>query len=237
MLVNKLSSANTAVVLCVAWIMGKMNNSFQKLTVLFHCSVCCGPLPWNVTGCCQPELMRRLWQARGCRTVFQRHFSPVFASTSLTRSGFWLKKWILKVCPVSFKHRADPVHLKLEHFFFLLSGLEPEIQKLISKHKQELKKLRTLHEAELLQADDRAAQRYVRQCEDLRQQLEKEKEEQCQRARELAKQRWACHSIYSVYLPKALYAQRDATETANISIKLSWNQFSRLHEFPAHSVL
>lgn len=99
-----------------------MNNSFQKLTVLFHCSVCCGPLPWNVTGCCQPELMRSLWQAWGCRTVFQRHFSPAFASTSLTRSGFWLKKWILKVCPVSFKHRADPVHLKLEHFFFPLSS-------------------------------------------------------------------------------------------------------------------
>lgn len=73
----------------------------------------------------------------------------------------------------------------------LSSGLEPEIQKLISKHKQELKKLRTLHEAELLQADDRAAQRYVRQCEELRQQLEKEKEEQCQRERELAKQRYA----------------------------------------------
>lgn len=75
------------------------------------------------------------------------------------------------------------------------SGLEPEIQKLISKHKQELKKLRTLHEAELLQADDRAAQRYVRQCEELRQHLEKEKEEQCQRERELAKQRWACHIV------------------------------------------
>ncbi|XP_026171366.1 centrosomal protein of 131 kDa isoform X2 [Mastacembelus armatus] len=71
-----------------------------------------------------------------------------------------------------------------------VKGLEPEIQKLISKHKQDLKKLRTLHEAELLQADDRAAQRYIRQCEELRQQLEKEKEEQCQKERELAKQRY-----------------------------------------------
>lgn len=70
-----------------------------------------------------------------------------------------------------------------------VKGLEPEIQKLISKHKQELKKLRVLHEAELLQADERAAQRYVRQSEELRQQLEKEKDEQCQRERELAKQR------------------------------------------------
>uniref|UniRef100_A0A8D3DLA8 Centrosomal protein 131 n=1 Tax=Scophthalmus maximus TaxID=52904 RepID=A0A8D3DLA8_SCOMX len=71
-----------------------------------------------------------------------------------------------------------------------VKGLEPEIQKLISKHKQELKKLRTLHEAELLQADDRAAQRYVRQCEELRQQLEREKDEQCQRERDLTKHRY-----------------------------------------------
>ncbi|XP_066521739.1 centrosomal protein of 131 kDa [Hoplias malabaricus] len=71
-----------------------------------------------------------------------------------------------------------------------VKGLEPEIQKLISKHKQELKKLRSLHEAELLQADERAAQRYVRQIEELRQQLEKERDEQCQKERELAKQRF-----------------------------------------------
>lgn len=71
-----------------------------------------------------------------------------------------------------------------------VKGLEPEIQKLISKHKQELKKLKVVHEAELLQADERAAQRYVRQIEELRQQLESERDEQCQRERELAKQRF-----------------------------------------------
>lgn len=71
-----------------------------------------------------------------------------------------------------------------------VKGLEPEIQKLISKHKQELKKLRVLHEAELLQADERAAQRYVLQTDELRQQLHQEREQQCQRERELAKQRY-----------------------------------------------
>ncbi|KAF7654678.1 hypothetical protein LDENG_00066600 [Lucifuga dentata] len=71
-----------------------------------------------------------------------------------------------------------------------VKGLEPEIQKMISKHKQELKKLHTLHEAELLQADERAAQRYVHQCEELRRQLEKEKEDQCQRERDYAKERY-----------------------------------------------
>ncbi|XP_041937950.1 centrosomal protein of 131 kDa isoform X2 [Alosa sapidissima] len=70
-----------------------------------------------------------------------------------------------------------------------VKGLEPEIQKLISRHRQELRKLRVLHEAELQQADERAAQRYVRQTEELRLQLERERDEQCQRERELAKQR------------------------------------------------
>ncbi|XP_076007717.1 centrosomal protein of 131 kDa [Genypterus blacodes] len=71
-----------------------------------------------------------------------------------------------------------------------VKGLEPEIQKLISKHKQELRKLQSLHEAELLQTNERAAQRHVRQAEELTQQLEREKEEQCQRERDLAKERY-----------------------------------------------
>ncbi|XP_034049625.1 centrosomal protein of 131 kDa isoform X2 [Thalassophryne amazonica] len=70
-----------------------------------------------------------------------------------------------------------------------VKGLEPEIQKLILKHKQDLKKLQTLHEAELLQAEDKAAQLYVHKVEELHQQLEKEKEELYQRDRELARLR------------------------------------------------
>lgn len=46
-----------------------------------------------------------------------------------------------------------------------------------------------LHEAELLQSDERAAQRYGRQAEELRDLLEREKEEQSQRERERARQR------------------------------------------------
>lgn len=41
-----------------------------------------------------------------------------------------------------------------------------------------------LHEAELLQSDERAAQRYGRQAEELRDLLEREKEEQRERARQ-----------------------------------------------------
>ncbi|NWX15482.1 CP131 protein, partial [Aegotheles bennettii] len=70
-----------------------------------------------------------------------------------------------------------------------VKGLEPEIQKLIAKHRQDIKKLKMLHEAELLESDERAARHYGRQAEELRGLLEREKEEQSQRERELARQR------------------------------------------------
>uniref|UniRef100_A0A8C5Y7B8 Centrosomal protein 131 n=1 Tax=Microcebus murinus TaxID=30608 RepID=A0A8C5Y7B8_MICMU len=68
-------------------------------------------------------------------------------------------------------------------------SLEPEIQKLIAKHKQEVRKLKGLHEAELLQLDERASQRYLRQATELREQLEREKEALGQQERERARQR------------------------------------------------
>jgi 5-azacytidine-induced protein 1 len=69
-------------------------------------------------------------------------------------------------------------------------GLEPEIQKLIGKHKAELAKMKTIHEAELLAAGERAAQRYVRMTEDLRDQLEREKESAIARERDLAREKY-----------------------------------------------
>ncbi|XP_011522854.1 centrosomal protein of 131 kDa isoform X10 [Homo sapiens] len=68
-------------------------------------------------------------------------------------------------------------------------GLEPEIQKLIARHKQEVRRLKSLHEAELLQSDERASQRCLRQAEELREQLEREKEALGQQERERARQR------------------------------------------------
>lgn len=71
-----------------------------------------------------------------------------------------------------------------------VKGLEPEIQRLIAKHKSELKKIQQIHEAELLESDERAAQKYVKMTEELRDQLAQEKEAACARERELAKQRF-----------------------------------------------
>ncbi|CAF1478867.1 unnamed protein product [Adineta ricciae] len=69
-------------------------------------------------------------------------------------------------------------------------GLEPEIQKLISNHKAELSKMKAINDAELLAADERAAQRYIRMTEELRDQLEREKEVAIARERELAREKY-----------------------------------------------
>ncbi|XP_041671771.1 centrosomal protein of 131 kDa isoform X2 [Cheilinus undulatus] len=118
------------------------------------------------------EQHEMVWQILGPLCEEIKKLKELMSATEKIRREKWIDEKTKKIKEITVK------------------GLEPEIQMLISKHKQELKKLRTLHEAELLQADERAAQRYVRQCEELRQQLEREKEEQCQKERELAKQRY-----------------------------------------------
>lgn len=70
-----------------------------------------------------------------------------------------------------------------------VAGLEPEIQKLVAKHREDIRQLKLLHEAELLRSDERAAQHYGRQAQELRGLLEREREEQSQRERERARQR------------------------------------------------
>jgi len=47
-----------------------------------------------------------------------------------------------------------------------------------------------LWQAELLEADERAGRRYIQQIEELRDQLEREKESACSRERELSQQRY-----------------------------------------------
>ncbi|XP_036052553.1 LOW QUALITY PROTEIN: centrosomal protein of 131 kDa [Onychomys torridus] len=74
-----------------------------------------------------------------------------------------------------------------------VKGLEPEIQKLIAKHKQEVRRLRGLHEAELQQRDEQAAQRHLRQAAELREHLEREKEALGKQERERAQQRFEQH--------------------------------------------
>ena len=77
-----------------------------------------------------------------------------------------------------------------------MRGLEPEIQRLIAKHKAEIKKLKSIEQAEVLVCDERAAQRYIKMTEELRDQLASEKEAACGRERELARQTYVSRNYW-----------------------------------------
>ncbi|XP_068119437.1 centrosomal protein of 131 kDa isoform X6 [Hyperolius riggenbachi] len=113
-----------------------------------------------------------VWQTLGPLCEEMKKLQELMSATEKVRREKWIDEKTKKIKEITVK------------------GLEPEIQRLISKHKQEIRKLKALHEAELLQSDERAAMRYVHQAEELRQNLEREKEEVSQRERELAKQRY-----------------------------------------------
>ncbi|XP_054564818.1 centrosomal protein of 131 kDa isoform X2 [Eptesicus fuscus] len=131
----------------------------------------------------EKELGRQLRQQREhYEATIQRHLSfidqeikklkELMSATEKARREKWMNEKTRKIKEITVR------------------GLEPEIQKLIAKHKQEVKKLRSLHAAELLQADERAAQRYGRQAEALREQLEQEKEALAQQERARTQQRF-----------------------------------------------
>ncbi len=84
------------------------------------------------------------------------------------------------------KWQADETHRIKEA---TVKGLEPEIQRIIAKGKAELQKQKALHEAELMQVDERASRRFVAQMEEMREQCAFEKEQACVHERELARQR------------------------------------------------
>ena len=70
-----------------------------------------------------------------------------------------------------------------------VKGLEPEIQRIIARGKGEVQRQKALHEAELMQADERASRKFVAQMEEVREQCALEKEQACAHERELARQR------------------------------------------------
>lgn len=70
-----------------------------------------------------------------------------------------------------------------------VKGLEPEIARLIARHKQELRNVKAQHEAEIMAADERAARRWADQAERMRQLHEQEKIDVADRERNRAKER------------------------------------------------
>ena len=76
-----------------------------------------------------------------------------------------------------------------------VKSLEPEIQRIIAKGKAEVQRVKALHEAEMMQVDERASRRFVAQMEEVRAQCAEEKEHACAHERELARQRLICVCI------------------------------------------
>jgi len=71
-----------------------------------------------------------------------------------------------------------------------VKGLEPDIQKLIAKHKAEIKKIKASTQGEILEVDERVGRKFVQQMEDLRNHLDKEKEIAVKKEKELAREKF-----------------------------------------------
>ncbi|XP_041341706.1 centrosomal protein of 131 kDa isoform X1 [Pyrgilauda ruficollis] len=112
-----------------------------------------------------------VWRTLGpfCEEI--KKLKELMSATEKVRREKWIEEKTKKIKEITVK------------------GLEPEIQKLMAKHREDIRQLKLLHEAELLQSDERAALHYGRQAQELRGLLEREKEEQSQRERERARQR------------------------------------------------
>ncbi|XP_058708581.1 centrosomal protein of 131 kDa isoform X2 [Poecile atricapillus] len=112
-----------------------------------------------------------VWRTLGpfCEEI--KKLKELMSATEKVRREKWIEEKTKKIKEITVK------------------GLEPEIQKLVAKHREDIRQLKLLHEAELLQSDERAALHYGRQAQELRGLLEREKEEQSQRERERARQR------------------------------------------------
>ncbi|XP_054149041.1 centrosomal protein of 131 kDa isoform X1 [Melozone crissalis] len=112
-----------------------------------------------------------VWRTLGpfCEEI--KKLKELMSATEKVRREKWIEEKTKKIKEITVK------------------GLEPEIQKLLAKHREDIRQLKLLHEAELLQSDERAALHYGRQAQELRGLLEREKEEQSQRERERARQR------------------------------------------------
>ncbi|XP_016158327.1 PREDICTED: centrosomal protein of 131 kDa isoform X1 [Ficedula albicollis] len=112
-----------------------------------------------------------VWRTLGpfCEEI--KKLKELMSATEKVRREKWIEEKTKKIKEITVK------------------GLEPEIQKLLAKHREDIRQLKLLHEAELLQSDERAAQHYGRQAQELRGLLEREREEQSQRERERVRQR------------------------------------------------
>lgn len=118
----------------------------------------------------------------GLATALEKQKKQHLASVNLLKENYLKaekerrEKWIVEQTKVIKKSTVN--------------ALEPEINKLMASHKQEISRIKTLHEADILEADERASKKYVEQINKLRTDLETERDEAVDRERINAQQRF-----------------------------------------------
>ncbi|KAM9832128.1 centrosomal protein of 131 kDa [Neosynchiropus ocellatus] len=152
--------------------MQEQHDMVRTLQTLLLTICSCGLIVCSSFSSVSGSLRLQVWQILGPLCEEIKKLKDLMSASEKIRREKWIDEKTKKIKEITVK------------------GLEPEIQKLILKHKQEVKNLRTLHESELLQADERAAQRCHQQCEDRRREMDEEKEVLLQREREMIKQRY-----------------------------------------------
>lgn len=112
------------------------------------------------------------------RSIEQAHRLDLqrFKDTQAAAEKFRREKWI------------DDKSRKFKEL--TVQSFEPEIQKLTDKYQKEIEDLKEIHRIELNQIDVKASEHYIRLTDDLREELEREKQQAVARERELARERY-----------------------------------------------
>jgi len=71
-----------------------------------------------------------------------------------------------------------------------VKGLEPEVQRLIQRHQQEMAETRAYYADEIQEIEERYARKQTAQLQELRETFHREKEEACRRERDLLQKRF-----------------------------------------------
>ena len=71
-----------------------------------------------------------------------------------------------------------------------VKGLEPEVQRIIQRHQQEMSEMRAYYADEMSEVEERFARKQTHQLQELRENVNREKDEACRRERELLQRRF-----------------------------------------------
>lgn len=116
-----------------------------------------------------------------------------------------------------------------------MKGLEPEVQRIIQRHQQEMSEMRAWHADELRETEERHHRKLHMQLEDIREKFAKEKEDAILRERELASRRLEAElkqkdeeiENHKRRLTNEIFEERERAVTEEMRIKESMHETVR----------